>query len=211
MLKKNAGLLALLIVLAGCSENAGSQASSAQPQPCDLLTDALFRKHFDVDQGAAIIRQPSKYSPQPLCTASVPKPNAAELEQRQQAEMAEYLKRKMRGEDVSLPSVRTDYEVTLTLLEPAESADQAASNFDSAMRMLNKGVTGGNEEVEVTFQADTVPVSGIGDQAVWADKLHQLSVQHGRQIMHVTVNTGDGLKADQAKARAIASDLLTEL
>ena len=76
---------------------------------------------------------------------------------------------------------------------------------------MTEGITGGTEEVQVTFQADVEPVTGVGSKAMWAPRLHQLSVVDGVQVLHVTVNTGEGDKTDRDKAIGIARDLAAAL
>ena len=126
--------------------------------------------------------------------------------------MSDYMQRKMKGEDVAMPSFRTKNEVSLTLYEPAfESADQAMQSFDSAMKRLSEGMTRTHDDVEVTFQADVTPVQGVGRKAMWAPKMRQLSFVTDDRIIHVTVNTGAEDEADRAKATAIAQQLVREL
>ena len=89
--------------------------------------------------------------------------------------MSEYAMAKARGENVEMPSLRTESEVSLTLYEPPfDSPAQAQSSFDSAMKRLAEGVTGAHQDVEVTFQADVTPVEGVGDRAMWAPKMPAL-------------------------------------
>ena len=212
----NRPLLAFALALStlhGCGDSGSPSAPAAaqQPAPCELMSDTLLSAHLEFAPDAEISRTPSKHSPHPLCSISVPKPNAAELEQEREAAMADYIQRKLRGEDVKIPAVSAVYEVSLTLLPPAESPEQAMVNFDSAMNMLTEGITGGTEEVQVTFQADVEPVTGVGSKAMWAPRLHQLSVVDGVQVLHVTVNTGEGDKTDRDKAIGIARDLAAAL
>ena len=178
---------------------------STDTTPCEILDDELVRAHFEIGPEAEIKRSPSKYSPHPLCTVSWDKPNAEEIEQKNAAAMSEYLQAKMRGEDVKMPSFRTTNEVSLTLYDPEfEDASSAMSSFDSAMKSLSDGITASHEDVEMTFQADLTPVEGVGDKAMWAAKMRQLSVVDGTRIFHVGVNTGADLEADRAKAEAVA-------
>ena len=203
----------VLSTLQACGESGSQSAATAahQPAPCELMSTALLSSHLEFAPDAEISRNPSKHSPHPLCSISIPKPNAAELEQEREAAMADYLQRKLRGEDVEIPTVSALYEVSLTLMPPAESTEQAMANFDGAMNMLAEGITGGTEDIQVTFQADVEPVPGVGDKALWAARLHQLSVVDGVQVLHVTVNTGEGDRTDRDKAIGLARDLAAAL
>lgn len=181
-------------------------------RPCEILDDELIRVHFEIAAEAEITRSPSKYSPHPLCTVSWPKPNAAEIEERSAAEMQDYVMKKMKGEDAKMPSLRTTNEVSLTVYEPEfEDPAAARSGFDSAMKMLSDGITGSHEDVEVTVQADLTPVEGVGDEAMWAPKMNQLSIVDDTRIFHVTVSTGTGDEADLESAKAIARTVAAEL
>lgn len=193
---------------AGVREATAGAAKSrdkATEDPCAILAGPVIRAEFGLDAATEIQHEPSKYSPHPLCTARWQKPNAAELEQQSQAAMQEYMKKKMRGEEARMPSFRTTDEVTLTLYKGAFDSEAAAQQaFDSAMAVLNQGITGGSGDVEVKFQADTVPVEGIGDKAMWAEKMRQLSVVSGRRIFHLSVKTTGEAADELAHARHLA-------
>lgn len=185
---------------------------STDTTPCEILSDELIRGSFDLAADVALTRSPSKYSPHPLCTVRWAKPNAAEIEKRRAAEMSDYLQRKLKGEDVKMPSFATENEVSLSLYEPPfKSHDEALQAFDVAMKRLSDGITAKHEDVEMTFQADITPVDGVGRKAMWAPSLHQLSLVEGNRIIHVTVNLGESGEADLEKARSLANDITSRL
>lgn len=185
---------------------------STDTTPCEILDDELLRSAFDFAADVEITRSPSRHSPHPLCTASWPKPNAAELEAEQGARMMEYMQKKMAGEDVEMPSFRTTNEVSLSLYEPAfDDARAARSGFDSAMRTMSDGLTVTVRDVETTVQYDLTEVAGVGDAAMWAPKLRQLSVLDGRRIFHLGVNAGAERDADLETAKQIARQVAAEL
>lgn len=185
---------------------------STDTTPCEILSDGLIRSSFDLDSGVELTRSPSKYSPHPLCTVRWPKPNAAELEKERAAAMSDYLQKKMKGEDVKMPSFASENEVSLTLYEPEfDSPDEALRSFDIAMKRLSDGITGKHENVELTVQADLTPVEGVGRKAMWAPSMHQLSVVEGQRIFHLTVNRGEPLEAELEKARSLATQIASEL
>ena len=139
-------------------------------------------------------------------------PDLVEIEAETATKMQEYMQKKMAGEDVKMPDFKTNDEASLTLVRPVFDDEAAAmSAFDSSMKMLSEGVSASHEGVTATVQADITPVNGIGDKAMWAAKMRQLSVVSGRQIIHVGVRTGAGAEADLATAQAMASDLLGKL
>ena len=176
--------------------------------PCELLTDDIVRAHLPSAMNATIERRISEYSMHPLCVLSWRKPDADAIEAGAGAAMQEYMQRKMRGEDVKMPTFRTNDELTLTLFEPVfEDARLAHNSFDQAMAILQKGVTGTHEGGEVTFQSDVFEVGGVGDKASWAEQLRQLSVVHGGRIFYVTVNTGADNADELATAIAVAKDV----
>lgn len=192
--------------------DATGAAPSTDSTPCEILDDELLAAVFEVPAGTEISRSPSRHSPHPLCTVTWPKPNAAEIDEQRAARMMEAMQARMRGEEVEMPSFRSENEVSLTLYEPPfDDPPAARSAFESAMRSLAGGITGSHEDVEVTFQADLVPVEGVGDEAMWAAQLRQLSVVDGRRILHVAVNTGAEFEADRAKAEEVARRVAAEL
>lgn len=222
-------IVALAALIASCggeeaanAENTGEQIAarimeesgvepSTDTTPCEILDDELIHAHFTVAEGAEISRQTSTYSPHPLCTVSWRKVNADEIQAQSGPAMMDYMQRKARGEDVKMPMFRTDNEVTLTIVDSdfASPAD-AQRGFDGSMKMLSDGITRSHEGTEVTFQADLTPVDGVGDKALWASSMRQLSVVDGTTIFHVTVNTGHR-EADLVTARAIAIDVARKI
>jgi hypothetical protein len=207
-----------LVMLAGCgssdpSGNGNSvNVAPADVNPCDILGDKVLHAHFSIADGTVIERSKSKHSMHPLCTASWKKPNAAELEKKSSEAMMEYIRKKSRGEDVKIPITRTTNEVTLTLNKSLfENASAAQAALDSSMKVLSEGITRKHNGVEVTFQADVIPVEGVGDKAAWAAKLRQLSVADGKRVFHLTVNTGGDREQELIKAKELAQDLVKSL
>lgn len=183
---------------------------STSTQPCDILDDELVRAHFNVAEGVEITRSPSKYSPHPLCTVTWDKPNADEIREQNREQIMERMRAQMEGGELPAQARATN-ELTLTIYEPRfESPEAALGSFETAMRRLSEGVTARSGDREVTFQADVEPVEGIGLKAMWAPKLRQLSVVEGRNLFHVTVNTGE-LATDKELARSVAADVVSKL
>jgi len=186
------------------------KTSKADLSPCEVLSDDVIRRHFDTAD-AELTRKQSRYSDDPLCTVSWPKPNAAELEQQRAQAMSDYMTRKMRGESVERPSLRTTNEVTLTIAKTDfESAERALESFDGAMRVLSEGMTVKTDRGEMKSPTyELQPVTGVGARAMWAAGLSQLSVVTDDRIFHVGVVTGS--ESDQEKAKAIANDIAPSL
>lgn len=231
-LKSSAVLAGALVFTAACggSSDEPAKASSVEQQvakqveaatgmkasqddtPCKILDDELIRAHFTVPEGAEITRNPSKFSPYPLCMVSWPKPNAAEIQAQIGQAMQDYMKKKMAGEDVKMPVFRTTDEVSLTLYEPPfDSPEAARRGLESAMDMLSKGITGSHKDVEVTIQADATPVEGVGDEAMWVARMHQLSLTSGVRLLHISVRTADDPEVDKPLAVAVARDVIERL
>lgn len=193
-------------------ERAQSARAEADIDPCELLTDDVIRGQFESAAEAAISRRLSEYSIHPMCVVSWPKPNAAEIEAQTASAMNDYMQRKMRGEKVQMPSFATQDEVTLTLFQPRFEDNAAAiARFDQAMGVLQRGVKGKAGDVELDFQSDLTPVEGIGDKAMWAAGMRQVSVVQGRRIYHITVNTGSKPSVEEARAIALAKGVGTLL
>lgn len=184
---------------------------SSDSTPCEVLSDDLLRKHFDIGD-ADLKRSPSQYSPHPLCTVTWPKPNAAELEAEREAQRADYLRKKMLGEAVERPE-SPNVEVSLTINKDRfESRTEAVASFDSAMRILSEGMTFETDAgPHKTPTYDFEPVDGVGEKAAWVPKMSQLSVATSHRIFHVGVDVDGGPDADLAKAKDLARDLTESL
>jgi hypothetical protein len=213
-MKNTAGLFIsiffTLVLVTGCSgdESSSSNAAAEDVNPCDVIGDDFLRSHFNIADGVVIEHSISKYSRHPLCTASWRKANADELEKQSSAALLDYFRQKSQGKDVKMPSIKSTNEVSLTLNKPFfENASAAQAMLDSSMETLQQGITREHKGVKVTFQADIVPIEGVGDKAAWAASLHQLSVADGRRLFHLTVNTGADAEHELGKAKAMAKEL----
>jgi len=190
---------------------AARAASEGDVDPCAVLDEEMIRAHFDVGDAELEIK-PSTNTHHPLCRAFWRKPDADAREKAFQAKMTDYITAKAKGEDVEMPKLRTNNEVSLTLnMPPSESEEAAAAAFQSAMQTLERGFRDkDNPEAPPKFQYDTNPVAGVEDQASWTPGLSQLSVQSGRYLFHVTVQVGDA-EENQAKAKELASEIARRL
>jgi hypothetical protein len=91
--------------------------------------------------------------------------------------MNEYLRKKIRGEDVDVANLKTDNLLALTRFgKPHDDPERARAAFESSMKALSDRTTVAHDYVEITFQADLSPVDGVGTAAIWAAKLRQLGV-----------------------------------
>lgn len=173
--------------------------------PCKLLTADLIHAHFDTGKAEVKFKSDLDIA-NPICTAKWKKPNAAEIEKKMQSAMMDYVQAQAQGKKVPMPDMRTNDEVSLTISGSRfETAAAAASDFQSAMKSLNQGVSASSGGQTFTFQAHTTPVEGVGDQAQWSAKMHQLSVQSGNHIFHVTVRMHSDAAKDLPKAKELAT------
>jgi hypothetical protein len=192
-------------------EKAKGNAGKAEIDPCTVLDEKLVRSHLDVGDAVVSFRLSSS-TRHPLCAASWPKPDAEQIKRDMQAKMTEYMTAAARGEKVDMPSFKLENEASLTLNSPSfESAENAASAFDSAMRVLEQGVRDkNNPDAPPQFQYDTHSVAGVGDRASWTPGLSQISVQSGRHLFHVRVSVGDP-QVNQEAAKAMAREIAAKL
>lgn len=174
-----------------------------------LLSEEMLRRSLHIPVATEITREPSKYTPHPHCTAIWRKADADDIERRQAEALQEYLRRRMQGEKVEPPAVSSTNRVALTLFgQPHEDSSAGRAEFHGAMRLLAVGYTGEYDGMELTFQAELEPVAGIGQQAMWAPRLHQLSVfSDSGQIYHLVVETGPDGSAEFSAAREMAAKL----
>ncbi len=193
------------------------------PNPCERLSAGVISAGLGITV-AAVKTQQGSFAKE-VCTATWDKPNAAALQARQQQDMLRMMKERMaaqrEGREIPpIKVIRTDNEVTLTYgRQVYKSKAEAGAALQSAMAVLTKGITrtvdvkvGDNKRSETaTFQADSVPVDGLGDQAYWTQKLGQLAVLDGKGFFFLSVrlDDDDNREADKASAIKLARKLLT--
>ena len=209
-------------ILALSSFNCSSSSDTEKPEvkkvekaaninPCDVLTEALIKGHFETGE-IAINQETSEHFGNKLCTYIWDKANKEEIEAEYQEVMMQYISDKAAGKDVKIPIMQTTNRVVLTINTPiAESKEAALANFHSAMSVLTTGITvevAGKEHT--TKPKELVPVSGIGDKANWIPSLNEVSAVGKNTIFHVTVETGDK-EENKAKAIEIAKEVLKSL
>jgi hypothetical protein len=205
-------LILTITMCNGCGDGDRPSSHAARKadlrDPCSLLSDGMLRRSFDIALATEVARESSKYTPHPHCTVTWRKPDADEIEQRQAEALQEYLQRRMRGENVDPPTMSASNRVALTLFGEPRGDAAARAEFEGAMRVLADGFSGKHDGVELTFQADLTPVVGIGQQAMWAARLHQLSVlSDSGQIFHLVVETGLDASAELEAASEMAAEL----
>ncbi|HUO84350.1 MAG TPA: hypothetical protein VM534_04470 [Thermoanaerobaculia bacterium] len=212
-------------------------ASPAAFAACDLLTPTLLASHYSID---AAELQPGGSQRENFCAYRWNKPDhAAILEENRKAlinQVNERMEAMRRGETYQAPPARrAENEVTLSLPPSASTADQAARQFETIQKRLSGGMTvaideetrdearrtaeeatGGRRSAtgdlpeSVTFQADTVPVKGVGDRAFWAPSLHQLTVLSGTNVFHLGVQVADDPSANLEEARSLAPKIIEQ-
>ena len=210
----------ILMLVIGCSPHADagarhtSEAATERaitgqfngdiPDPCHILTREFLEEFFEI-QGE-LTRNPSRHSPHPYCMVTWRKADADAIEEKNKAMMMQYIQDKAAGKDVTLPNERTDNIVSLTINSPLFDTESEASNgFETVKKILSEG-----KSVEVKGKIynsgarEIISISGVGNKAIWTPSLHQVSVQSGKAIFHVTVEAGkDAASRELAERIAI--------
>lgn len=197
-----------------------AEEATARDRACALLTEARLREAFSLGDDVQIDAPEGRYS----CSFTWEKPNAEalreELRKAQAARVRDMMKRMREGETaqglvdmMDMPS--TTARVSLNFPpRPPETPEEARRAFDRALEMLQEGVTRrvktDQVDEDVTFQADITRVSGVGDAAGWAPKLHQLTVLDGPRLWHLGVEVYDTAEEDLAAAKRLAGLVLAE-
>jgi hypothetical protein len=186
--------------------------------PCSVLTQKVVDAHFPAAHATG---ETGRYAKN-MCKYAWDKPNKAEIEKKNQARIQEVMKEKMAamraGKKVKAGAgwtqLSTQNEVWLSVPQvEMKSKEQAKSSFESAVKVINDGITRdvkakGLKGTKVTFQAKTEDVAGVGDKAVWSPKLRELGVLDGDRFFWLGVKVhGDGAK-DRAEAIKLAKRIL---
>lgn len=193
------------------------------PDPCARLTPALVQATFDVAPDVEIASRRGSFAKE-VCTLTWRKPNATELEEKMKRQLLENTRARAKAmqegkEPPPIQVIRTDSEVTLNYGRELYKTDaEARVAFEGALRLLQEGVSstarikkgdGQVEERTATFQADHVPVSGVGDAASWAPKLNQLAVLDGKGFFYIVATFDDDDEENRERAVRLAKKLVS--
>jgi len=169
--------IAGLISLAGTAiSNAGDQVT----QPCELLTEPLVRKIFEIPEGTAIEQKDDSHARFPTCNYRwrvMSEAEEQEAKTRNNEKMMENVrahKPPTEGIDFNVP---THERVNLTLAE-FESPEKAQSGLEGARTfMIGRAEQHGREPTPWT------PVDDVGSKAYYHG--NQLSFAWGRLLIHI--------------------------
>lgn len=185
---------------------------------CFFLTEELVRGALDLGTSVALTQDVGRAS----CTIRWEKEMTPEerraFEEAQRRAFRELMQKAqgMVGQAIrdamQMPTAEAQVAMNFSTRD-FESAEAAARGFESAMRMLEEGISGmvGDTGEEVTFQASQDPVEGVGDQAAWSSRLKQLSVQAGEHLFFVTAELETEADANLPHAKALASAIVEAL
>jgi hypothetical protein len=183
--------------------------------PCTILTPDVVKTHFPK---ASPTGGAGKYAKN-MCQYKWSKPNAAEVERRNQAKMKASMDARMaamragkryqpKPGEMAPESLENEVWVSVPHFKMAND-EQAARNFNDAVTRLNEGITRTVRGKTFTFQSKTEPVKGVGDRAEWVDKQRELGVLDGDRFFWVGVKVHGEAAKDRAEAIALAKRLLS--
>jgi len=168
---------AALVLLTGTPDsNAGDQVT----QPCELLTESLVRKVFEVPEGTVIEQKDDSHARFPSCNYRwrvMSEAEEQEAKTRNNEKMMENVrahKPPTEGIDFNVPSHE---RVHLTLAE-FDTPEKAQSGLEGARTfMISRAEQAGREPIPWT------PVDDVGSKAYYHGK--QLSFVWGRLLIHI--------------------------
>ena len=192
------GVLLVSAVVSSCGGDGGSGSDGDDGlHPRSLLTEELVKEVFPVGAAELSFREGAGAKYHPNWVAEWPVPNVDEVNAASAAKMQAYMKAKMAGEEVGrMPIPHVQNMVRLTMVGTSfPSTDAAKARFDGLVKFIEKGIS---REVEVQGKTHKVKfsasyehsVEGVGDQAAWSSKLHQLSFVAAKRIFHLIVDLG---------------------
>ncbi len=204
-------LIPLVPALAACgggaSSSDGGGASgklAAGPQhPCDAFTVADVASHFSIEQDVITVKR-GEPGTNVICSYEWEKPDAAEIKKRNEAI---YMEGVMSGKALEAIKLyeRTESELSITFNHSGfKSRAEAVQGLDTMVERLEKGVTASAGDQDVAFTSKFVPVTGIGEKAVWSQSLRQVSAVSGKQLYHVKQFANKDPEDDRPGSEAIA-------
>lgn len=197
---------------------ATEQGEESEVNPCEVLTEAVIRSTLDavpedaeIEQRRGSTRMTSK-----LCTYTWPNPDFDQEEHTRN--MMKRMRERMRKGGTTegimelAMSARASAEINYTHMPELDSPEAAEAQFESIVRMLDRGIS---QEVEamgkttkVTIQSSMEPVEGVGDEASWSARMQQLTVRNGAQIFHLSVKVEDEAEANLELTKQLARALI---
>jgi hypothetical protein len=188
-------------------------AAVATSNPCDLLTEAVVRKHLGLAEDVELNQKLSNLAGFPHCSYSWSTLTPEEEKERKAALANSAMARvQSQGEaqgivDMAMRQSLGTGSAHLTLAKEMDSEEAAIAALASARKFMESREKArvGNEDAD--FISSFVDVEGVGAKAHYSSKQHQLSFVRGKRLFHLGVKShqeADGL----ALAKAIANDIL---
>ena len=185
-------------------------ADEAPPQePCALLGAALVREVLSLDASVQLDGGPSAHVPQ-LCRYTWANPDYDPA-----AQMRRLMKGYRPGSDGevdadAIAAAPAHFEASLTLTRPHPDSASAERSLEEAVQRIGEGISAMAAGRTANFQSDARPVEGVGDQAYWIERSHELLVRFGARRVtigaHIAQDEESNVQAAQALARAIAAE-----
>jgi len=183
-----------------------------QVAPCDLLTPEILAAEFNID--ASVLE--AKPFGKTMCTYNWPKPNQAEIDQRNEALMAEFLPKRLqamkRGETLVQPTMENSYvNISLTVVDMKDDA-RASTAFSKMIETMAAGVSAEKDGEKATFRMNyDQAIDDIGDQAAWTSKGKQLSFRVGSVFLHVMVDQSQDSAQNLRTAKSLAKRIIASI
>lgn len=202
-------LIPLVPLLAACGGGSGdgggaSGRLAAAPQhPCDAFTVADVASHYSIEQDAITVERDDPGA-NVMCSYEWAKPDADEIKKRNEVIYMEGVMSGKSSEALKLYE-RTENQLSITFNNSGfKNSAEAIQGLDTMVERMEKGVTASAGDQEMTFSSKYVPVSGIGEKAVWGESMRQVSAVSGTQLYHVRHFANKDPAADRPGAEEIA-------
>lgn len=199
--------------VASAGETAETTSMTATDNPCELLTEAIVRKHLELAEDVEMNQRLSKPGGFPHCsynwstlTPEEEKERNAELAKRAIASA----KSKGAGQgivDMAMSQNSGTGSAHLTMAKEMDSEAAAIGALASARTFMENRAKTKADKNGVDFTSPFVDVEGVGAKAHYSNKQQQLSFVHGKRLFHLGVKShaeGNG----QELAKTIANEIL---
>ncbi len=178
---------------------------------CSVLRGGVLREVFGAEAGAAELSPGGPFVPHGLCTATWDKPDADALREARTRHQVEKMKASMGKRSFDEPTPPApNYSVSLTLLmERFDSPAAAVTSLENAVKQLTEGITvevaGRKRRTQVDFDDW---IDGLGDRAIWAPKMSELSVANNGYRFAIGVSGFGDADVNRERAEALARRLI---
>lgn len=193
-------------------EAAGVASAFDTAGPCDLLTEALVRKHLGLGDDIELNQRFSNLAGHPHCSYNWSTLTPEEEKERNAAlakkaiDMAKKQDTTQSMVDRAMSQASGQGSAHLTTTKVLDSEEAAIGALQSARTFMEKREKARGGYDSATYTSPFVDVAGVGAKAHYFKKQRQLSFAYGKRLYHLGVSPQDDRDA-QELARTIANEI----